>query len=68
MTSDQDKFTTTLMQALHDLHSSSSEAALVAVGLSLIVGIVGGAWLAFWIFRGGLARAAHLSQIEIHKQ
>ena len=58
MTSDTDKSLKVLMQALHQLHGGSSEVALFAVGLLLLIGVIGGALVACWIFRGGLSRAA----------
>jgi hypothetical protein len=56
MTSDQDKLVEVIAQAAHQSQTASVEMAWVIVGSLLIAGVLSGACLALWIFRGGLSR------------
>jgi hypothetical protein len=57
MASDQDKFLEATVQAVHQWQAASVEMAWVVVGGLLIAGVLSGACLAVWIFRGGLSRS-----------
>ena len=54
---DQDTFTK-LVQMLHHLHGEASEFATVIIAPLLLLGALGGFFLARWIFRSGLSRCA----------
>jgi hypothetical protein len=56
MASDQDKLVEVIAQAVHQLQTAYMEMAWVNVGGLLMAGVLSGACLALWIFRGGLSR------------
>ena len=59
VTMDRDTFQN-LVQVIQRIHAESSEIASFVLPLLLLASVIGGVFVARWIFRGGLSRSGSL--------